>query len=598
MVDKTSDYLLRIQLDIQGDKAMNDLLRSMEKVSKAQPKVQKGFKKTQIEARQFGRGLQNAGYQVQDFIVQVSGGVDPLRSLSQQLPQLLINMGALGAIIGTVAAGLPILISYLNSISDATVGWDKSVEKLNETLEESSKSWSAYEEALGRLEDTGSAVDTVIAKLLETIASTEQQAALKALKDSAKSLVESARELEKLPAAEESGGGFLGWLKNLAAEVKAVNTGGDLAGIAAQAKEIGDVATELDRFGGGGFLAEFQETINNLNSQNIDQTIVSLTNLADRMEGVASPDAVDRIRQMALSLNDLRLQSTETAESVDKVTSGVLRLVQATGEYLNLSAPLLDELAYQNQLYAELNPEIAAYQQEQFKLNEALRVGAINTDEFNVLWEQMEKNFAESQLPKVAEEFSLLDEGMALFGKNFDTMLNGVLMGTQSISDGFRDMARVVLAQLAKLAATQFIGNFLSGQGGFLGQVGANLLGNAKGNAFSNGSLTAFANGGVVSKPTVFPMADGAGLMGEKGAEAVMPLRRGANGKLGVESTGMNVVINNNAPGVSVNARQGDDGLTIDVVMRQLTNAISQGGNDITQALEGTYSLGRGRAVY
>ncbi len=61
----------------------------------------------------------------------------------------------------------------------------------------------------------------------------------------------------------------------------------------------------------------------------------------------------------------------------------------------------------------------------------------------------------------------------------------------------------------------------------------------AKGGAFSGGNeLTTFARGGVVNKPILFPMARGMGLMGEAGPEAVMPLRRGADGRLGVEMNG------------------------------------------------------------
>jgi lambda family phage tail tape measure protein len=62
----------------------------------------------------------------------------------------------------------------------------------------------------------------------------------------------------------------------------------------------------------------------------------------------------------------------------------------------------------------------------------------------------------------------------------------------------------------------------------------------AKGGAFYGGrEITAFASGGVVSSPTYFPMAGGrTGLMGEAGPEAVMPLRRGRDGRLGVASAG------------------------------------------------------------
>lgn len=60
----------------------------------------------------------------------------------------------------------------------------------------------------------------------------------------------------------------------------------------------------------------------------------------------------------------------------------------------------------------------------------------------------------------------------------------------------------------------------------------------ANGGAFSQGRVTAYAKGGVVGGPTAFPMRGGMGLMGEAGPEAIMPLARGADGKLGVAAQG------------------------------------------------------------
>jgi phage-related minor tail protein len=65
-----------------------------------------------------------------------------------------------------------------------------------------------------------------------------------------------------------------------------------------------------------------------------------------------------------------------------------------------------------------------------------------------------------------------------------------------------------------------------------------NIFGNANGNLFQGGGVQPFAEGGVVASPTYFPMRGGLGLMGEAGAEAIMPLSRGADGKLGVKTQG------------------------------------------------------------
>jgi lambda family phage tail tape measure protein len=174
-------------------------------------------------------------------------------------------------------------------------------------------------------------------------------------------------------------------------------------------------------------------------------------------------------------------------------------------------------------------------------------------------------------------------------------MLDGVLMGTQSISDGFRDMARVIIAQLLKIAAYRAIAGIF-GNDAFGGMFAPTP--NAKGNIFSNGNVVPFAKGGVVNRPTLFPMANGTGLMGEAGPEAVMPLRRDSRGRLGVAGGGTSVTVNNMAPGVQVQTRQTDQGLTLDLVMRSIANAVQEGGNDVADSLERSYGLGRGRVVY
>jgi phage-related minor tail protein len=56
----------------------------------------------------------------------------------------------------------------------------------------------------------------------------------------------------------------------------------------------------------------------------------------------------------------------------------------------------------------------------------------------------------------------------------------------------------------------------------------------ASGGVVARGMVQPFADGGVVASPTYFPLGRGLGLMGERGAEAVMPLARGPDGRLGV----------------------------------------------------------------
>jgi len=120
--------------------------------------------------------------------------------------------------------------------------------------------------------------------------------------------------------------------------------------------------------------------------------------------------------------------------------------------------------------------------------------------------------------------------------------------------------------------------------------AGTTVTASAKGNVFDGGNVIPFARGGVVTRPTVFPMANGSGLMGEAGPEAIMPLRRGANGKLGVSGGGSKVeinVINNSGAEVTQQRRKTSDGEVIDLVIGAVKSGIGSGKLD--NAMSGRY---------
>ena len=117
--------------------------------------------------------------------------------------------------------------------------------------------------------------------------------------------------------------------------------------------------------------------------------------------------------------------------------------------------------------------------------------------------------------------------------------------------------------------------------GGALGSIGGKLF-NADGNAFINGHLQPFANGGVVSSPTMFPMSGNrTGLMGERGAEAIMPLKRTPSGQLGVQAQTSPATVNvYNQSDSRIETVQRPDGET-DVFIKRVNNALR---NERTQA--------------
>jgi tape measure domain-containing protein len=128
-----------------------------------------------------------------------------------------------------------------------------------------------------------------------------------------------------------------------------------------------------------------------------------------------------------------------------------------------------------------------------------------------------------------------------------DSIQGGVVDALTAAVDGTKSLAEVASATLKdignmfiKLGINQLFNSLGSG-GGILGK----LFGSAKGNIIAQNKIVPFAKGGIVGEPTIFPLANGTGLMGEAGPEAIMPLKRGPSGRLGVEVASTREQLNN-----------------------------------------------------
>jgi len=146
------------------------------------------------------------------------------------------------------------------------------------------------------------------------------------------------------------------------------------------------------------------------------------------------------------------------------------------------------------------------------------------------------------------------DATVAAFKGMEDALVNFVMTGKLN----FADLTRSILADIARIAIRQaiiapIVGAIFPG----LGSV------SAKGNVFDKG-IKEYAKGGIVTKPTMFAYGSGGtgrfGLMGEAGAEAILPLKRGRSGNLGVEASGSatNIVVNVDASGSSVEGNEAE----------------------------------------
>jgi lambda family phage tail tape measure protein len=146
------------------------------------------------------------------------------------------------------------------------------------------------------------------------------------------------------------------------------------------------------------------------------------------------------------------------------------------------------------------------------------------------------------------------DATVAAFKGMEDALVNFVVTGKLN----FADFTRSILADIARIAIRQAI---------IAPIVGAIFPGlssaSAKGNVFDKG-IKEYAKGGIVNSPTIFAYGSGGtgrfGLMGEAGAEAILPLKRGRSGNLGVEASGSatNIVVNVDASGTSVEGDQAE----------------------------------------
>lgn len=148
----------------------------------------------------------------------------------------------------------------------------------------------------------------------------------------------------------------------------------------------------------------------------------------------------------------------------------------------------------------------------------------------------------------------------SLLESNITSGLVDALDGTKSWGDAMRDTSKMIVRALEEMLIKLYVvgplmrslsGGLSGGGGSFL----SGLFGSANGNVFAGGNVIPFARGGVVTGPTLFPMANGAGLMGEAGPEAVIPLQRTADGRLGVAAQGGGAI--SVAPIINVNMPTG-----------------------------------------
>jgi hypothetical protein len=181
------------------------------------------------------------------------------------------------------------------------------------------------------------------------------------------------------------------------------------------------------------------------------------------------------------------------------------------------------------------------------------------------------------------EEIAATQEKIAsILESSMENAFMSMVDGTKSVKDAFKSMAAEIIKELYRILVVKRITGMIAGTigdassmagGNFFSGIAGKPVAQAMGGAWMKG-VQMFANGGVVDSPTMFGHSGGVGVMGEAGPEAIMPLKRGANGKLGVSVEGGSgsVVVNNN-----INVTGGSDPAAIRMevakLMPQITSA-------------------------
>lgn len=260
---------------------------------------------------------------------------------------------------------------------------------------------------------------------------------------------------------------------------------------------------------------------------------------------------------------------------VDTFTRGVVELareVREAGGNLNIEPfrQLINTLSDRNVDLANKN-----YSEGLSKIGEEASEAAMKTMDLTAAVQDQANALAGIQggIASYLESISTLAENIEGITVNaFKGLEDAIVSLTTTGTFNFRQFALSVIEELTRMVTRMLIiapllqviqslipggsfasaGKGLSGTGALATSIRGFSL-NAKGSVFAANGVVPFAMGGVVNRPTLFPFAKGTGLMGEAGPEAIIPLKRGADGKLGVAGGGgTSVVVNVDASGSQV----------------------------------------------
>ena len=291
-----------------------------------------------------------------------------------------------------------------------------------------------------------------------------------------------------------------------------------------------------------------QETLFKKADEFTNKTGIRFEGLRNKIKELGAARKTEAAALRDQELIDLLPSVKEYNDKIAEISRGKTELTEL--EKLNAQVNLL-----QLDILAATNPALA----EHVRL---LRERAGALDDANKKQKEQEDSFGVNFGDKITAYYKSISNFGAQVGDAVintfqgleDQLTNFVTTGKLS----FADLANSIIADIARIAIRQAI---IAPLVGGVGKI-FKLPGFANGGVFAQNGIQKFARGGIVDRPTMFPFANGTGLMGEAGPEAIMPLRRGRDGRLGVAAGGggggINVNVSVDAKGTSVSGDGGN----------------------------------------
>lgn len=258
--------------------------------------------------------------------------------------------------------------------------------------------------------------------------------------------------------------------------------------------------------------------------------------------------------------------------------------------------------------YVDLADPLQKYRVQLDEVNKLRALGLLSADQaINAEWEigeAMDQAARKMEGLGEAGKDTFADLSRAIDGwgnRAADTFAEFVVTGKAS----FSDLISSIGTDLVRMQAKKLFDPVISQAGDWITKTLGSFFPNAAGGVYASPGLHAYVNS-VVDRPTIFPFARGVGLMGEAGPEAIMPLKRGSDGRLGVAASGGGGVVVQviESPGQGGQVRQRQEGgqniveVLVDRVKSSVAADIVRGTGAVPGALASAYGLNRVAGSY